>query len=511
MKKHTLQLGSLLFILQLLALLPLFASDVAFKDDIGRVYRGYRHWSHASRYLSDFLAVALHTNTSISDISPLPQLLALLLMTLAGMILVGTLLGNRTWRVHHMLSVLPLALSPYFLECFSFKFDAVYMALSVLLCLLPMTVLRKGRLTYGLVSFLCLLGMTMTYQASSGIYPMVVLFLFGLWWNKTEEPSSPMDLPMVGISVLSWSGAMILDKVFFVHHVPGYVSASLPPLSHLPRVLFHNYSTFYYRVYQGFPRLWLILSFLILLSGYLRLVISSKRSKPAALLMNGLLFVLMSFLVFGVLMVLEPVTFSLRLMYGFGVMLAIVLVYLCRDLGTERAFHLKLAGYVPAMCGFLLCWCFFIFAFIWGNVLKTQTAYVTDRMEQLAQALSETDLMIDQAETYEAAENKEAIEPVSVQIDGFYGIAPSVQRNMELYPLLRRLLPSNEGKYEWNMYWLEHYSSLPEIRSKSRRKEDFRHMDLPLLKKTAFFSIYGEDHRVYIKLVGQPISAKNNS
>lgn len=133
------------------ALLPLLLADFHYLDDLGRAAIGYRRWGDFGRYLSEYGSVLVHAGTHLTDISPLPQLLSALIMAAACAVSLAVLRpgGAKGITLWELAASLPLALSPYFLECFSYQFDAPYMAAAVLLAVAPALLWRGG------VHFLC--------------------------------------------------------------------------------------------------------------------------------------------------------------------------------------------------------------------------------------------------------------------------------------------------------------------------------------------------------------------
>lgn len=124
-------------IIYFIALLSLFRANFNYIDDLGRVAQGYRNWINWSRFISQELSVLINTQKILTDISPLTQLIAILIIALAGVIIIYTFTGKKTVQLSMIAAVVPLGLSPWFLECFSYKFDSPYMALSVLASVIP--------------------------------------------------------------------------------------------------------------------------------------------------------------------------------------------------------------------------------------------------------------------------------------------------------------------------------------------------------------------------------------
>lgn len=76
--------AAVLFAILLVALLPLLLADFHYLDDLGRAAIGYRRWDEFGRYLSEYGSVLVHAGTHLTDISPIPQLLAMFIMAVSS-------------------------------------------------------------------------------------------------------------------------------------------------------------------------------------------------------------------------------------------------------------------------------------------------------------------------------------------------------------------------------------------------------------------------------------------
>ena len=174
-----------------IALIPLIRANINYKDDLGRIRYGYRDFGFG-RYVSDYLSILLHGSSNISDISPFTTLLAIVIMAIASTIILRILLKEKKIKWYHIAAALPIGMNPYFLECYAYKYDAPYMALSVLFATIPFIFYKKEESNknalFVIVSIICTFLMASSYQASSGIFPIITIILaLKIFSNKEEK------------------------------------------------------------------------------------------------------------------------------------------------------------------------------------------------------------------------------------------------------------------------------------------------------------------------------------
>ena len=121
----------IIFFIYAFSLTSIIRANFNYIDDLGRIIEGKGAWEFFSRYTSNFLASIIHAGQFLTDISPLPQLIACFFLAIASGILIYTFSKKDKFSFWNIIAVIPLGLSPYFLECLSYKFDAPYMALSI--------------------------------------------------------------------------------------------------------------------------------------------------------------------------------------------------------------------------------------------------------------------------------------------------------------------------------------------------------------------------------------------
>ena len=113
----------ILFIIYIIAFYPIIRANFNYLDDLERVNVGYRGWLGFSRYISEFFSIFIHTGRYLTDVSPLTQIIATVFLTLSSVIVLHLFNKNKKVSFVNIVSVLPIGLCPYFLECISYKYD----------------------------------------------------------------------------------------------------------------------------------------------------------------------------------------------------------------------------------------------------------------------------------------------------------------------------------------------------------------------------------------------------
>jgi len=453
-----------LFLIHIAAVLAIFRSNTYYIDDMGRACFGYQGWDNFSRYLSNFLSGFLHADSYLSDISPLPQIVALAILSLADVIVICIVTGKTKVSFWHVAAVLPLGLCPYFLECISYKYDAPYMALSIFASVVPFLIFGFQE-KYGIFflgSVLGILMMCTTYQASSGIFPMLVIFICIRRWNEADEQKKIGKFLLV--SILAYGTGIAIFRIFIMEPVESYVSSSIPPVRELVPLVIRNLNQYLWYIRSDYPKMWKVLIFMLCVLFVFAMGYKSKRKKFAACLLAICALAAMGLMSFGIYPLLEAPLYAPRAMYGAGVFLAVIGVYVTSmDLALMK---------IPAV---VLGWVFFVFTFTYGNALHMQNEYTDFRMVAVIEELNGLD---------EFASN----EVKNVQIAGTIGYAPALTGVMERYGILKRLVPVTfaEG-WMWAGYKFYNYYGLKNVVSEST--VDLRTCNLPVIKDTMYFTI----------------------
>lgn len=442
-------------------------------DDMERVSCGTKSWGFFSRYIDDFLSGFIHADSYLTDISPLPQLIAVAIMALAGVILLYELSDEPNVSVWQIIAVVPLALSPYFLNCLSYKYDAPYMALSVLAGIFPVLFHKEKPWLYILSAVLGIIVVCTTYQASTGIFPMLVILMFLRKWNRKEEGVWKFLL----CSVIGYVVGMLIFLLFIMNPVDTYVATTVPGPTEFVGNLIEKWQNYIHYLKTDFKKEWLIYVILIMISFMVMAVWNSKQQKWLSCILTALSVGGMIFFWFGLYPFLEEPQYSPRAMYGIGVFVAMI--------GVSATSYRKKA-IVGKCAAVLLAWSFFVFSFTYGNALNEQKEYTDFRIE----------VAIDDMKDVSAFEEGKVI----VQITGSIGLAPALRNHPQDYLILNRLVPINFcQKWYWGSTQMYYFYGLKD-RIDMHNDCDWDENEFTVYKDNVYQTTLVDGNRVMIQL-----------
>jgi len=466
----------IMFGIYLLGILTIIRANYLYMDDIGRAVEGYRIWYPWSRYVAEVATIFMHADTNLTDISPLTQLLAVLILSISSVLLVY-LLGNKKITTIRLLASMPLGLSPYFLECVSFKFDAPYMAFSILICIVPFLFINRKK-AFVFCSIVSLLLMCMTYQAASGVYGMIVLALGFQYWNSRAKLTKEI-FSFMGIAVFAFCAAMLIFRFFLMKHPDADIdtSGSIHPVSQIVSGTLNRIMAYATVINQDFGITWKIGIALVCILFIAKSIQVSAHKKISSFLVSTVVIGLSFIASYGVYSLLQIDTFPPRMMYGFGVFLAIVCIYVVSD-------YKKMA--IVAVLA--LHWCLFVFAFSYGNALADQERYAKFRIGILLHDLSS--LYPEKIEDH-----------IQIQLENSIDHAPSIKNISKHYPIIERLIHRRLGAdFYWDyMYYLTHFNFIP-AEPVNGLATDFKQSDLPVVLDSYYHTIQSDGSRILVVL-----------
>lgn len=463
-----------------IALIPLFRADFNYIDDLGRKFSGFRAFGF-SRDGSDFLSMFIHASKYITDISPFTQLLAIAIISLASTIVIRLITepeNKEKINIWYVFATIPIGLSPYYLENFSYKFDSPYMALSVLFCTIPFLFYKKNEkinknILYIFIGSLCIVLMCITYQASSGIFPSITIALVLLMIHNKDRWSEIFKFVLC--SILSYGIGVLFFKAFIMKHVDTYVNNDIWNLGEMIPGLIKNYKEYLKIILADFKRTWLIGIFILIISFIITNIIKTKRNKVIEILYSLISLFLLGMFSFGLYPMLQQPLFQPRAMYGVGVTISII---------SLMAVDYKRA-YIPKICTFYLAYVFFILALTYGNALSEQKRYTEYRISLVAYDLNNIDVQ----------EN----EILYIKVKGDIGRPNDVNNLIEKNRVIDRLIPKTFGdnSWCWASRYFYYYFNLPNMEETT---EEFDISKMKLYKETRYHNIYKSNNELIIEL-----------
>lgn len=473
--RNTLIMFGILFCIYILALSALIRANINYRDDMGRVFAGYRQWTYFSRYISYIMSLFIHTDFYLADVSPLPQIIAVIIIVCTSLLVIKIITKKDSIGIIHLFAVLPLGLSPYFLTCLSYKYDAPYMAISVLFSILPLRFYKENiRIKYFILVFFSTLGVMMSYQVSAGIFPMLVVLLSVLEWSRGEKIKNV--LKFIGISAVGYIAGLGIFRLFIMRPANGdYAATSIPEFSQIIPQTLSNYKKYISLIKSDLKTEWLVLIIIIAILFLFTVTKNSLQKKPVAFLVTGISLVVMFLLSFGIYPILETPLYNPRAMYGFGVFIAFISIV---------AVSYKMS--ISKIAAVLLGWCFIVFALIYGNAWHEQQQYVDFRITQVIDDLNDL-------------ENVNWDETVNLQLSGQIEYAPVLQNMPKDYNILNRLIPITfKANYKWGEFEFYNYYGMKNVKQVKFKKEEIQ--DLSVEKDTMYHRIYSKGQNILVRL-----------
>ena len=207
------------FIIYFVALSSMLRANYSYMDDTARAVYGYAWTTDFNRISSSLLSYLLNVNTSLSDISPLPQVVAIVFLSLTSILLAYVFCRGKI-RYLPLIMTTFIGLTPFMYGCWVYKFDAPCMALSILVSVIPLlfwnrlsSLSLRRKLIALLASVLCLLIMWTSYQASSGVIIVFVLCLAMIDWLRKADIGYVSKKLM--FYFVAYVASIVLFKLFF--------------------------------------------------------------------------------------------------------------------------------------------------------------------------------------------------------------------------------------------------------------------------------------------------------
>ena len=368
----------------LFAYYSLIRANYEYADDIRRVYAGHKAWVGWSRYISETLAVFLHTNFFINDITPITQFVAIAVLAITSYLLAFIVTEGKITLISVIASTCA-GITPYFLANFSYKYDCPYMAMSLLFGILPFLFTEK-RIEYIFVSIMSLLLVCTSYQAANSIYIIMAIFTAYKMWLKGKSTKEITVYALISIGC--YIAALVFFRLFLMNQFASSsyergtaIGAGLNTF----QLILRNYKVYFLSVTINYGNFWirfftLVSVVLFVISGVLT---RNNRKIWSTLLMTFIVLFAMFSLSFGAYLALAEPLIDFRTFLGFDIIISLLSIFhVCSLADFTKA---KKISYTVAVC---LVYGLVVEAVIYGNFVEKQKYYEEFRFSILAEDLS---------------------------------------------------------------------------------------------------------------------------
>lgn len=448
-------------------------------DDINRQVTGFTGFGeHYSRYFSEFIAYLFQGSRHLTDTGLTTYLLSAVIMSLTSILILFIFFDGKKVTWMSVLSSVLLGINPWFLEVLSFRFDSPYISLSVLVSIIPFLLYKRRELKYFLLSIVGIFLMCNSYQASSGIYPIMLLSL--IYIDLLSDSKFINIAKKLGISILAYAIAMglyFIEMNFNPQLASRGDNTKIASLSEMPKAVTTNFRVYFSTLFSQSAKVWILLFFILLLFFIFDSLFDTKISKIKTLIFSLIYLVVGSFLSYGVYAFFAEALSDdrPRYAYGFAFFVGLILILLGNKV-TKPLFD-----YTKVIVLSLFLYYISSFSFTYASTLD----YQKDEFERQSVILSK-DLG-----NYITQDNNK------VYINRLFNDSPTFLNTSRNYPILPALVPSNSNLYWPNVMWFNNLTRL----NANFVGVDFNTIDkstLETLVSNKYYNIYKRENQLYI-------------
>ena len=454
-----------------MAYFGIIRSNYFYSDDIFRNYGGNRSWIGFSRYISEFGSILIHNSLRLSDVSPLTQLIAIVISAITLIVLSISLTGSL--KIKNLLALSIIFISPFYSENISYRFDSPYMAMSLFFSAIPF-LFKKDSACFVFVSLLGLIFTCMSYQAALPLYILVTIFLFIK--NFVDGKNIRKNIIFSAKAVISFVAALVIFKIFFMNKMTNkdtdYFSTRIMISAFAPNLITYIKTTF--SLNGGL--LTKSLSSIAVVSAIFATTRSSKRNKFLSCAVIVMLIILSYSLSFGPYLIFERPIFKSRAFMGFNSFMALIMLMNINFPGKDK----KGSNRLQAVIVTLYVYSCLVFLSVYGNCLKNQNDYENFRVGLILQDLSEM-----------ASKNSQ----INVSFIGSLDLCEKNRIALKNYPLIEKIIPILPTESSsWNYALLNGYNF--------NCKSSYTKLtpDYSLMKETTYHDIYQKEDDFIVML-----------
>lgn len=313
------------FIIFLCYLSLLRVDDYFYADDNIRKSSGGAYFKHLSRYLSEYLAYSFTIPfNKFFTISPLPQVLAVIILSFAGGILVKVFTDEFT--VLKAIAASIIGVYPFFYHNILYSFDAVFMGLSVLFAIIPLLAFNNLKL-FSILTIVCTVVVLTTYQSSSGIFPALVIILL-LQKYFVDRISLINSVKIFLAAFISYFIAILLFRFFIYKEFNGHISTeALSIIELIPGIIKNSVTYLAYTKEMLGNNYILYFSIFVILYVVIRYTLEAKQ-KYLAVVVISVMIVISFVITAGLPILMKEYHLQIRYLIGINAYFAVLTLIL---------------------------------------------------------------------------------------------------------------------------------------------------------------------------------------
>ncbi|MCR5290529.1 MAG: glucosyltransferase domain-containing protein [Treponema sp.] len=490
-QEHTVKYLTVLFTLLCIFFFALLRANYDYQDDITRSFKGHKMWAGGSRFVSETLAVFLHTNFYINDISPITQLFSIAVICVTAYLIAGIIGKGKVTRLSLAAASL-FGMTPFFLENMSYKYDCPYMALSVLFAVIPF-LCTSHYLAYCITSFTGLILVCSSYQASNSVYILLAIYCaFALWLDGASWKKIGI---FAGLSVASYVAALVYFRAVIM--IPwsseGMDVGTDIVQGNLIAGIARNFITYVHVILRTFGNIWIKgFTALAMLIFPCAIACHAKNKKLVSGLFALVIMSGMFALSYGAYLILEDAAMVGRAFIGFAVFVSLIATADIVFVQEARPAVLTKVTYGIVLClfyGMGIC------TTVTGNLYAKQKDYQTFRFTILAQDLSH---IVDPSQNN------------TLFVGGAIGQTSKAHMEYVNYHL-----EMGGATSPWSSYILANLNMNVEFSStdtwENLSTQEKEHLQsLPLIMDSYYHTIYGKDNEYYVAFKNPQVTDYEN-
>lgn len=466
----------ILFLIYQFSIIVIGLVNYPYIDDINRQITGMTDFARTySRWGSEITSWLVQGSRHLTDLGLTTHILTAFIMTITSVIVVFVINRNLEW--FPIIGSALLGLNPWFLQCISFRFDSPYMALSILVSVIPFFWWKETK-RFFIVSIIGIFLMCNFYQPSSGIYIIMVLAL--IFRDLMNGEKFVLALKMGLLSAL----AFVIGMIIFLGETrlnPDIAnrggSVAIASISEFPATIINNIDIYLNTILNQSANIWLFSSVLLAIVFCLSNFVRSKINPGLRIMYTVLYLSLSAILSYGVLLVfIEPLaTLTPRYAFGMGAFMSILVI------SASQPLKIKWQDFLAKCVSAFFLYYMLSFPFTYASTLS----YQIESFERQSIVLV-TDL--DDIVTNERR---------TVYINRLFSDSKIYLNTVNNFPILSNLVPSNGSLYWPNVMLFNTYSNF----NLEMFVSDFSNLDVSdktLEVSNFYYDIYTTNDEIYV-------------